>query len=615
MRLLKNRSKQGNLHISLKIMDGSIGNASINNSIDPKDVINWLVTQFNANGKLYSKNAAQQYVYALRVAPKKFELHGVVINRDVFTCKTFNELNDFWDACKAAPNYKQVNRGTSCAFSSGMNCLLRYLKHLSVSVNEKEFTQRTVNVPTKNEKDMIEKLSLILETRYSNGFRINSPIEMTKLRAFVSDELGEELKLPDDELQRYILSCGIELNNKVFMVSTQTKERIKTIANDYFESGAQVIFYEEFFNKNGRWLINASVVTKDILLRVFARIYRENREMDFTKTFFGLTHAALETAIKNEILRIWGDSTLINYSQIAERLTYIPFTRIKYTLASNREFVWNSEETYTHINKVIITNDEKEAVARTVKNECTVHGYVSISNLPLWEIMERNHVLSVSAIQNAVYGICLFDEYDKKGKIITKKGETLNALEIMKTYCLSLDKCTLDDLLQYEKELTGEVHRFLPMEAAFSTMIRIDKEIFVADKYLIFNKTEIDKAIAKFVAGDYLPLKSFTTFGIFPDCGQRWNLFLLESYCRRFSKQFRFDTPSVNSRNAGAVVRKSCELSYTEIMADAVIHSKIPLKEEHIAAFLFEAGYTGRSVSAKVNEVIKIANALQGGKV
>jgi hypothetical protein len=213
-----------------------------------------------------------------------------------------------------------------------------------------------------------------------------------------------------------------------------------------------------------------------------------------------------------------------------------------------------------------------------------------------------------------VYSICLSDEYDKKGKIITKKGTVLNALEIMKAYCMSLDKCTLDELLQYEKEITGEVHRFLPMEAAFATMVRIDKESFVADKYLAFNKAPVDKAIAKFVTGDYLPLKSFTTFGTFPDCGQRWNLFLLESYCRRFSKQFRFDTPSVNSRNAGAVIRKNCGLSYTEIMADAVIHAKIPLKEECISNFLFEAGFTGRSSKAKVNEVIEAAKLLQGRK-
>ncbi|MDR1147359.1 MAG: hypothetical protein LBK66_01890 [Spirochaetaceae bacterium] len=611
LNILNNKIKQDNLRVSLrKITDSSISKASSKNIIDPEDVIKWLMTQPNAYGKLYLENVALQYMHALRVAPKKFEISDVAINRNVFTCKTPDELKDFWDTCKAAPNYKQVNMGTSGAFSAGMNCLLKYLKHLYVY--EKQTTLHKAGVPAKQKKAIIERLTSLLKAHYSNGYRINSPIEMTRLRGFAAAEYGEELKLSDDELKRYIRSCGIELNNKVFIVSAETKERLKTIANDYFESGAQAIFYEEFFNKNEKWLIEASVVTEDILLRVFAWIYLE---MAFTKIFFGTTHDTVETVIKNEICRIWGDGVLINYNQITERLSYIPFARIKHTLASNQEFIWNSEGTYTHVNKVIISKDEKEAVSRAAKKGCAVYGYVSVNNLPLLEIAERNYELSVSAIQSAVYSICLSDEYDKKGKIIVKKGKTLNALEIMKAYCVNLDKCTLDDLLQYEEEITGEIRRFLSMEAAFSTMVRIDKATFVADKYIAFNKTKVDKAISKFVTGDYLPLKSFTTFGAFPDCGQRWNLFLLESYCRRFSKQFRFDTPSVNSQNAGAVVRKSCELSYTEIMADAVIHAKIPLSEERIAVFLFEAGYTGRSASAKVNVVIETAKALQRRKV
>jgi len=121
----------------------------------------------------------------------------------------------------------------------------------------------------------------------------------------------------------------------------------------------------------------------------------------------------------------------------------------------------------------------------------------------------------------------------------------------------------------------------------------------------------IDEVIELFVKGDYLPLKSFTTFGAFPDCGQEWNLFLLESYCRRFSRRFRFDTPSVNSRNAGAVIRKSCRLNYTEIMIDAVANADIPLKSTVVGRFLHENGYTGRSTTAKVGEIIDKAKAIR----
>ena len=243
--------------------------------------------------------------------------------------------------------------------------------------------------------------------------------------------------------------------------------------------------------------------------------------------------------------------------------------------------------------------------------ECNASGYASITDLPFREIEERNYELSITAVHNAVYHICLADKFDKKGKIVVRKGDVLDALTIMKRYCRTIDKCSLDDLLTYEKELTGKINRWIPMEAGNTALVRIDKKTYVADRYVHFNADIIDKAIGLFVKGDYLPLKSFTTFGAFPDCGQTWNLFLLESYCRRFSPKFRFDTLTINSRNAGAVIRKSCGIDYTEIMIDAVAVADVPLKADALGKFLYASGYTGRSAKKKVNEIIDKAKAIR----
>ena len=149
------------------------------------------------------------------------------------------------------------------------------------------------------------------------------------------------------------------------------------------------------------------------------------------------------------------------------------------------------------------------------------------------------------------------------------------------------------------------------MEAGNTILVRIDKKTYVANRHVHFNTNVIDEAIGLFVKGNYLPLKSFTTFGAFPDCGQTWNLFLLESYCRRFSRRFRFDALSLNWRNAGAVIRKSCGMDYTEIMTDAVANAEVPLKDTVVGKFLYESGYTGRSTTTKVNEIIGKAKTIR----
>lgn len=455
---------------------------------------------------------------------------------------------------------------------------------------------------------IIKKLIDVLSAHFANGYRLDSPIELVRFKSFAAEDLGEGISLPDEELKRYISACGTTFGGKVYVVSAEAEERIKELAEEYLADGAQAIFFSEFYTKNEDWLFGASVISEGMLIGILRGMFPN---LSFTQTYFGYTDASIFATIESEILRVWGYDVLLTYEQLAERLLFIPIERIKYALGQNGDFIWSSVETFSHVSRIDISDEERETIRVAAAQECNARRYASITDLPFGGIEERNYELSVTAVHNAVFRICLSDKFNKSGKIVTRKGDTLDALTIMKDYCRTIDKCSLDDLLNYEKELTGEVHRWIPMEAGNIVLVRIDKGTYVADKFVHFDTAAVDAAIELFIDGDYLSLKSFTTFGAFPDCGQTWNLFLLESFCRRFSKKFRFDTPSVNSRNAGAVIRKSCGLNYTEIMTDAVANADIPLTESNVGRYLFDSGYTGRSTNAKVGEIIDNAKAIR----
>ena len=456
--------------------------------------------------------------------------------------------------------------------------------------------------------EVVSKLLAVLSSRYSSGFRLNSPIELARFRKFYVSDVGEEISLADNDLIKSVTACGTIFDGKVYTVSDETKRRIKEVAEDYFSEGAQAIFYEEFYKKNEDWLFDKGIVSDDMLKDIFRALFSN---LWFTQTYFGHINTSVFDTLENEILRVWGEDLLLTYEQVAERLIYIPLERIKYALGQNADFIWNSVETFSHVSRIDITDDEKYIVRDAAMRECNAHGYVSMTILQYDDIEERNHDLSVTAIHNAIFRICLSDAFDKKGKIITRKGDVFDAFNIMKEHCRTVDKCTLEDLLNFERELTGEVHRWIPMEAGNQVLIRIDKNFYIADKYVHFKVDAIDAVIASVIKSDYVPLKAFTTFGAFPDCGQKWNLFLLESYCRRFSRVFRFDTPSVNSRNAGAIINKSCGMNYTEIMTDAVANSNVPLTIASIGRFLYESGYTGRSTTGKASEIISKATIMR----
>ncbi len=600
-----------------KVKSALVTEYAIQQDINPDAVVAWLITQPNAKGSLYSENVVRTYMSALRNAPQKLDLNDSQ-NTNVFRCHTISEFDKLCAVFKLASNFVDVNRRLwHGQLSAGLTVYRRYLEYLEndynaatpVSKSRPVCTAPNITLKPPLPPDVVsQQLTDVLLAHFSNGYRLNSPIELTRFRSFAAEDFGKELTLSDKELNARIAACGTNHEGKIYVVSVETKERIKEMAEAYFAEGAALIFFTEFYVKNEDWLFRESIVSTNMLIGILRELFPK---LFFTRTYFGYTKTSVFVALENEIIRAWDNDVLLTYDQLAERLQYIPLERIKYVLGQNGDFIWSSVETFSHISRIEITEEERKAIQTVTVRECNTHGYVSITDLPFGYIQERNYELSITAIHSAIFRLCLLDKFDKKGKIVTRKGDVFDALTIMTAYCRSIDKCTLDDLLNYEKKLTGEVHRWIPMNAGNAVLIRIDKENYVADRYIHFDARLIDKAIELVVTDDYLPLKSFATFGAFPDCGQTWNLFLLESYCRRFSRKFRFDTSSVNSRNAGAIIRKSCAMDYTEIMADAVANAGIALKETVVGCFLYDSGYMGRRMTSKVMEIIDKAQILR----
>ena len=577
--------------------------------INPKDVIAWLTTQPNANGTLYLENVARSYISALRSAPSKLCLASLNF-RNVFACRTVPELDNLSMTFKGATNYKQVNSGTSGSLSAGLAAYRRYLEHIANPV----YSPPSMFQPeTALNSAIIEKLTNVLSEHFAKGFRLNSPIELSRFRAFTAEYLGEEVLLTDEVLKLHIAGCGMNFDGKIYVVNTETEGKIKSEVDAAVADGAESIFYNVFYDRHRVWLFAGNVISEDMLRSILKRLYPT---FSFRANYFSSKSVNGSELLKiyDEVLRIWGEDVLLSYEQLAERLPHIPADKISSALSQNSNFIWNATGVYTHTGRVVITNEERVAITGFVLDACQTNGHVSLNDVPLGDIRERNYKLSLTAVHSAVFIIVLAGKYERRGKIITRKGDAIDALSIMKDHCRSIERCTLKDLLDFEHELTGETHRWIPMEAGYASMVRLDEAVYVADKYVNFNIFEIDNVLDQVITSDYLPLKSIAAFATFPNCGQAWNLYILESYCRRFSERFRFYALAVNSKNAGVIIRKDCKLSYMEIIANAVAHSATPLDKTSIECYLFNQGYIGRRFYAKTNELIERARAIREGK-
>ncbi len=457
---------------------------------------------------------------------------------------------------------------------------------------------------------LIEIITSLMSKHFPYGFIYNSPIELFRIRRFATEDLGEEIPLSDEDLLRVITTCGTFFDGKIYVVNVDIENKIKNHIDLAFSSGAEIIFYSSFYALNEEWLIDGKVISEEMLKKMLIKLYPE---YSHKKDFFSPKedYNTECSKIKDEILRVWGSNNLLSFEQLAERLPYIPFDKIKFTLSHNSEFVKNSKEVYTHVSNVYLTDDEREAISDYVATAIQRASYITIDSLPIDEIAEHNRGLTHTAIQSVIFETVLSDAYDRHGKIINLKGENLNATKIIKEFCQNLDKCSLKDLIDLEIELTRKSDPRIPMKIAYSVMVRLDKNYFVSEKYVHFDIDDIDKILDLFITGEYIPLKSIITFSPFPSCGQPWSLFLLESYCRRFSEKFRFDVLDYNSKNAGAIIRKSNSSSYIEIMADALAKSDMPCEEDAANKFLYEKGYTGKSKTHKVSDIVKKAKAIR----
>jgi hypothetical protein len=463
---------------------------------------------------------------------------------------------------------------------------------------------------TESKNFEFDYIAHILTECFPNGFRLESPIELNRFRRFYYDNLKNTCDLSDEQLKQRIASSGILFDGKIYIIDKKTEDKIKTELNVAISSGLKLFFYNEFYEKHREWLSAEGIVSENMLKGVFKKLYPT---FSFRTNYFSANSVnGNETAqIEKEIKSIWGDRMLMNYEQVFKRLQYIPFNKIKQTMGQDNDFIWNNRETFTLLDKIEINDDESKAIIHYVESACRTNGYASLSDMPLGDIEKRHDELSLTAIYGSIFKLCLADKYHRNGKIVVRIGETLDALTLMREYCRTLDKCSLKELLDYERELTGECHRWIPMEAGYSEMVRSDKDKFISESQVHFKCEEIDNALDIIVVNEYLPLKSVSTFASLPHCGQAWNLYLLENYCRRFSKRYRFSVLAVNSKNAGVIVRNTCDWSIEEIFADAVARSETSLEKKAVENFLYNQGYIGRRSYAKVNEIIARARVIR----
>ena len=147
---------------------------------------------------------------------------------------------------------------------------------------------------------------------------------------------------------------------------------------------------------------------------------------------------------------------------------------------------------------------------------------------------------------------------------------------------------------------------------SLKNITRVSADLFVKNDSVSFDIAAVDYALEKFVQGKIIPLRAVKDFTKFPPVeNYSWNLFLLESFLKKYSEKFIFDTTYISSSNIGAIYPKSMKFTdYLDVQVAAVIQEKILLEPEAVGNFLVGEGYRGQRSAKIIQRVIQQAKKI-----
>lgn len=455
----------------------------------------------------------------------------------------------------------------------------------------------------------------VLREHYPYGFRLESIIDIKRFRRY-AEERNAELPESDDELKNEIRKSGVKIDDKVYLIEEDTFAFIRRILETLAADGSRVLFYDCIYDSDVSGMENHYITSADQLKAIMKQckqnIFEDLAKIHFAKNFVSLLGEQMEKdAVTIEIQRIWGDSQTRHVDELAGQLPAIPEEYVRRYLSGSTDFVWVSEGIYFSMQRFIITEAERDAILSFVAEECNKKGYASINDVPFGNTEEENYELTTIALQEAIYNEVLLNRYYLNGKILTRDNKELDIVTLAKQYLIGKNECRFDEMDKKVEEISGTRYRYMAYDALYNTMIRVDKNRYVAHQYVKFDVDTIDEILSEMIKDKFLAIKEITSFALFPVCGFPWNHYLLESYCYSYSKRFCLKVIGFNDKNAGIIAENDVTDGYNELLAQAAARAKIELSMEAVGQYYFETGYMGKRSFADLESTVERAKVIR----
>ena len=478
---------------------------------------------------------------------------------------------------------------------------------------EKMPTRRQENDP------VLIRYKELLDKYFQKGFRMESSLDMKKLRRFYQDQYGTELSDEDALVCQDISSVTILHEGKAYlpdsMLSQEKKEKLLQYIEDRFSSGCDAIYYSALFSEFEEAFQGERIYTPEMLKTYLSYINKGNYVLQ--RSYLAKDYTVQmnpEDDIREYLKEAAGP---VEVERLAAELSYIPEQKIKFALSTNNDFIWNATGEYFYEDCVHFSNSELEWISQFILDGIEERDFVTGNELVeaveahFPDIKEMYQWITPVGMRNVI-GYKLNDRFSFNGNIISKYGEDLSMAEVYAKYCRKHSRFTLDELNVLKQELGSTIY----FDEIYANSLRISQNEFVSQDMAQFDVEATDEAIGRICTGQYMSLQEIRDFGTFPYAGYPWNEYLLEHFVANYSQKFMLLHIGYSANVcAGAIVKQASSFKdFNDLLVDILANSNIVLDEDSALEYLRQQGYIARRRYSDIGRIVTEAKVVRSKK-
>lgn len=476
-------------------------------------------------------------------------------------------------------------------------------------------------IPTRRKENdpILIRYKELLDKYFQKGFRMESSLDMKKLRRFYQEQYGAELSDEDDLVCQGISSVTIFHDGKAYlpdsMLSQEKKEKLLQYIEDRFSSGCDAIYYGALFSGVEEAFQGERIYTPEMLKTYLSYINKGNYVLQ--RSYLAKDYT-VQMNPEDDIREYLKEATgPVKVERLAAELSYIPEQKIKFALSTNNDFIWNATGEYFYEDCVHFSNSELEWISQFILDGVEERDFVTGNELVeaveahFPDIKEMYQWITPVGMRNVI-GYKLNDRFSFNGNIISKYGKDLSMAEVYAKYCRKHSRFTLDELNVLKQELGSTIY----FDEIYANSLRISQNEFVSQDMAQFDVEATDEAIGRICTGQYISLQEIRDFGTFPYAGYPWNEYLLEHFVANYSQKFMLLHIGYSANvSAGAIVKQASSFKdFNDLLVDILANSNIVLDKDSALEYLRQQGYIARRRYSDIGRIITEAKVVRSKK-